>query len=59
MPKVNELVNKLVYYEASNDISSAIIREKQLKGWLRKKKNDLVITINPEWKDLGNELELS
>jgi len=49
-------VNKLVYYEATEDIRSAIAREKQLKGWIRKKKNNLVTTINPEWKDLGSVL---
>ena len=49
-------VNKLVYYEATEDIRSAIAREKQLKGWIRKKKNNLVTAINPEWKDLGTDL---
>ena len=51
-------INKLVYYQSTEDIRSAITREKELKGWIRKKKNDLVITINPEWKDLGTELNL-
>ena len=49
-------VNKLVYYEATEDIRSAIAREKQLKGWIRKKKNNLVTATNPEWKDLGTGL---
>ena len=49
-------VTKLVYYESTEDVTSAITREKQLKGWVRKKKNDLIVTINPEWKDLGAEL---
>jgi len=49
-------VTKLVYYELTEDVKSAISREKQLKGWSRKKKNSLVITTNPEWKDLGTEL---
>ena len=44
---------KLVYFEQTNDVYSAISREKQLKGWTRKKKNDLIITTNPEWKDLS------
>ena len=48
-------VNKLVYYEWYNDINSAIAREKQLKGWKRYKKNELVETINPEWKDLSED----
>ena len=34
--------HKLVYFEETNDVYSAISREKQLKGWTRKKKNDLV-----------------
>ncbi|MBR5022707.1 MAG: GIY-YIG nuclease family protein [Oscillospiraceae bacterium] len=45
--------DKLVYFEQSNDVYSAIAREKQLKGWTRKKKNDLIMKVNPEWKDLS------
>ena len=45
-------VNKLVYYEKMNDVSVAIKREKQLKGWKRSKKDALVNSMNPEWKDL-------
>ena len=48
-------VNKLVYYESTEDVSSAITREKQLKGWTRNKKDNLVKMINPEWKDLAIE----
>lgn len=44
---------KLVYFEETNDVYSAIAREKQLKGWTRKKKNDLIMKVNPEWKDLS------
>ena len=44
---------KLVYFEETTDVYSAISREKQLKGWTRKKKNDLIIKMNPEWKDLS------
>ena len=46
-------VDKLVYYETTNDVRSAIAREKEIKKWRREKKNNLVITANPEWKDLG------
>ncbi len=46
-------VNKLVYFEQTNDVYSALSREKQLKGWTRKKKNDLIAKMNPEWKDLS------
>jgi len=44
---------KLVYYEETNDIHVALAREKQLKGWTRAKKDALVGSINPEWKDLS------
>lgn len=43
----------LVYYEQSNRIESAISREKEIKGWRRSKKNALVATMNPTWKDLA------
>ncbi len=46
-------VHKLVYFEETTDVKAAIEREKQLKGWLRKRKNELVETTNPEWKDLS------
>lgn len=45
-------VDHLVYYEICPDIRIAITREKQIKGWARKKKNDLVNSINPNWDDL-------
>jgi len=44
--------HKLVYYEVFEDIISAITREKQIKGWLRTKKIDLVGKFNPKWDDL-------
>ncbi len=46
-------VHKLVYVEQTNDVYSAISREKQLKNWRREKKNHLVATMNPQWKDLS------
>ena len=49
-------VNKLVYYEYTYDIKAAIEREKQLKGWIRKRKNELVESLNPTWKDLSEEM---
>ena len=45
-------INKLVYFDSTTDIKSAITREKQIKGWNRKKKNELVETLNPSWVDL-------
>jgi putative endonuclease len=49
-------VDRLVYYEACPDIIVAITREKQIKGWSRKKKNDLINTMNPNWEDLYESL---
>ena len=43
----------LVYYEASSDVRSALAREKQIKGWLRRKKVALIESVNPEWRDLA------
>jgi putative endonuclease len=48
-------LTKLVYYEATNDVNSAIAREKQIKGWLRIRKIKLIETINPQWKDLSED----
>jgi len=49
-------INKLVYYEVFDDPYNAITREKQLKGWIRAKKDELVNSINPDWKDLYEEI---
>jgi putative endonuclease len=49
-------VHKLVYYEISEEIESAILREKQIKGGSRQKKNELVAGFNPEWEDLWDQL---
>ena len=45
-------IHKLVYFETTTDIYSAIEREKQIKSHSRKWKNDLVNSLNPEWNDL-------
>lgn len=47
---------KLVYYEVFADAYSAIAREKQIKGGSRQKKLDLINEMNPEWKDLYDDL---
>jgi putative endonuclease len=52
-------VNKLVYFEHGNDVHAAIAREKELKKWRREKKNKLVMTLNPEWKDLSLEWDVN
>ena len=49
-------VHKLVYYEVTNDVYSAISREKQLKKWNRSKKNTLIRNTNPKWADLSDGL---
>ena len=49
-------VVKLVYYEVGNDIRAAIAREKQIKAGSRQKKLDLINRLNPEWKDLYDEI---
>ncbi len=51
-------VNKLVYYEIHEDIYEAIKREKQIKAGSRKKKIELVNSMNPQWRDLYNTLLL-
>ena len=48
-------LKKLVYYEDCSDVNAAIEREKQIKRWVRRKKDELVETINPEWEDLADE----
>ena len=45
-------INKFVYYESSTDVKSIIVREKQIKGWIRAKKDALVETMNEKWDDL-------
>jgi putative endonuclease len=49
-------ITKLVHYEISEDVESAILREKQIKGGSRAKKIALINNSNPEWRDLYNEL---
>ncbi|MBI3536655.1 MAG: GIY-YIG nuclease family protein [Chloroflexi bacterium] len=49
-------VTKLVYYEVFDSIKSAIAREKQIKAGSRRKKIELVNTMNTEWRDLYKEL---
>lgn len=46
-------LSKLVYFEEFNSIDDAIAIEKKLKGWLRSKKITLIVSKNPQWKDLS------
>ena len=48
-------VDKLVYFEETNDVGAALAREKEIKKWRREKKNNLVLSVNPEWKDLSED----
>ena len=49
-------LNKLVYYEIYDDIETAINREKQIKSWPRKRKIELIHSLNPHWDDLYEKL---
>ena len=46
-------ITKLVYYEMTNSSRAAIVRERQIKGWLRAKKTHLIESMNPGWQDLS------
>jgi putative endonuclease len=48
-------LTQLVYYEWTEDVVAAITREKQIKGWLRKKKVALIESMNPGWRDLSSD----
>ena len=45
--------HRLLYYEQFTNVEAAIAREKEIKGWRREKKDRLVESMNPEWKDLA------
>ena len=49
-------VEYLVYFESTADVEAAIQREKQIKGWNRKRKNQLIESKNPTWNDLYGSL---
>ncbi len=49
-------VKKLVYYQEFSDILDAIEKEKKIKAGSRKKKIDLIESVNPDWKDLFDDL---
>jgi len=46
-------IDRLIYVETFSDIDSAIAREKTIKGWLRKRKIELINDTNPDWRDLS------
>ncbi|MGD1040825.1 MAG: GIY-YIG nuclease family protein [Dehalococcoidales bacterium] len=49
-------VHRLVWYEQTKSIESAINKEKQIKKWRRRWKLDLIEKMNPDWKDLYDEI---
>jgi putative endonuclease len=51
-------IDRLVYFEDTTDVKSAIDREKQLEGWRREKKITLIETVNAAWEDLSVQLQL-
>jgi putative endonuclease len=51
-------VNRLVYFEVADEALAAIAREKQLKGWTRRRKVELIEAKNPEWDDLADRIGL-
>ncbi len=48
-------ITRLVYFETFGDVRDAIAREKQIKGWRRSKKIDLIKSSNPKWQDLTED----
>lgn len=52
-------VNRLVHYEVAQDAEGAIRREKQLKGWVRRRKVELIEEGNPQWEDLSDRIGLA
>lgn len=52
-------ITRLVYFEETRDIHAALAREKQLKGWTRVKKLELIASDNPQWIDLSTDWESS
>jgi len=48
-------IKRLVHFEAFPTMLDAIAREKQLKGWRREKKVTLIATMNPHWRDIGED----
>ena len=49
-------LTRLVFFEETSDVTAAIAREKQIKGWLRKKKIALIESQNSDWKDLSAQM---
>ncbi|UCG57385.1 MAG: GIY-YIG nuclease family protein [Phycisphaerales bacterium] len=48
-------ITRLIHHESFTDVYSAIAREKMIKGWVRRKKLDLIESVNPQWHDLSED----
>ncbi|RKY24786.1 MAG: GIY-YIG nuclease family protein [Planctomycetota bacterium] len=48
-------ISRLIYFETFGEVYSAIAREKVIKGWLRKRKIELINKTNPDWEDLSSD----
>lgn len=48
-------IDRLVYFEVFKNVWNALGREKEIKGWVRKKKVALIESINPRWRDLSED----
>ena len=48
-------ITELVYFEETSDVQSALTREKEIKGWRRAKKSQLIASVNPKWLDLSSK----
>src|SRR6476620_11177993 len=48
-------ITELVYFEETSDVHAPIAREKQIKGWRRAKKSQLIASVNPNWLDLSSK----
>ncbi|HUF52396.1 MAG TPA: GIY-YIG nuclease family protein [Dehalococcoidia bacterium] len=48
-------INEVVYFEETSDVHVALARERQIKGWTRRRKAALIRSTNPDWRDLAAE----
>jgi putative endonuclease len=55
-PRIHLLHEKVLYYEHYNTAAGAVQREKNIKHWQREWKIDLILSINPDWNDLYEEI---
>jgi putative endonuclease len=55
-PRIHLLHEKVLYYERYDTAAGAVQREKNIKHWPREWKIDLILSINPDWNDLYEEI---